>query len=489
MFRLLVEKELKNIIQSPKFLATFLTCSFLILLSIGIGINEYFNMMEQYNTAQNLAKTEMTQARSWMALSAKAFREPDPMQIFSAGVNYDIGRYSIVHERQDSKLQNSVYSDDPIFAVFRYMDFTFIVTVVFSLFAILFTYNTVNGERENGTMRLVFSNALPRSTFISAKFVGSWLGLVVPLLVPILVGLLLLVVFKVPLSAAHWIKIIMLISTSVLYLTFFIAFGILISAVTKYSSVSFMILLVAWITLVFIIPRIGVMTASQFISVPTVAELESQKDAFSKARWDKHYGEIEKVWRARNAEMNGMSEADRQSYREENEYKWFEEDDKVRNEVQKEITEYSSKLSDDVRNRKATLENLALNISRISPASSFQLAAMNIATSDINLKNRYEKEIQNYRQTFSTFTQKKQKESGGQAGMFRISIDSQSGVKVSSGRDESSLNLREVPKFTQPSHTISQAVVPTIIDIGLMMFFTLFSFGGAFFAFNKYDLR
>ena len=73
--------------------------------------------------------------------------------------------------------------------------------------------------------------------------------------------------------------------------------------------------------------------------------------------------------------------------------------------------------------------------------------------------------------------------------MFRISIDSQSGVKISSGRDESSLNLREVPKFTQPSHTISQAVVPTIIDIGLMMFFTLFSFGGAFFSFNKYDLR
>lgn len=489
MFRLLVEKELKAIIQSPKFLATFLTCSILILLSIGIGINEYFNMVEQYNTAQNLARTEMSQSRSWLGLTAKAFREPDPMQIFSAGVNYDIGRYSIVNERQDSKLQNSVYSDDPIFAVFRYMDFTFVVTVVFSLFAILFTYNGINGERENGTMRLVFSNSLPRATFISAKFLGSWLGLVLPLMIPILIGLLMLIVLKVPLSGVHWLKIILMIGSSILYLTFFITFGIFISAVTKYSSVSFMILLVSWITFVFIIPRVGVMTASQFVTVPTVAELESQKDSFSKARWEKHYGDIEKVWRKRNEEMSGMNETERQRYREESEYKWFEEDDKVRNEVQKEITEYSNKLSEDTRNRKSLLEDLALNISRISPASSFQLAAMNLAVSDINLKNRYEKEIQNYRQTFSQFTQKKQKESGNQAGMFRISFDSESGVKISTGRAESSLDLKEVPKFTQPGQTISQAVVPTIIDVGLMMFFTLLSFGGAFFTFTKYDLR
>jgi len=250
MLKLLIEKELKNIIQSPKFLATFITCSILIIMSVALGINEYNNALRQYNTARNLTKQEMTQARSWLGVSAKSFREPNPLQILSAGVNNDIGRYSLINGRSEVKLQNSIYSDDPIFAVFQYVDFTFIVTVIFSLFAILFTYNSINGEREEGTLRLVFSNSVPRSTYISAKFIGSWLGLVIPLMIPILIGLLMLFLFKVPLSGVQWISIIILILMAILYLTFFSAFGVFVSSLTKYSSVSFMILLVAWILFV-----------------------------------------------------------------------------------------------------------------------------------------------------------------------------------------------------------------------------------------------
>ncbi len=489
MLRLLIEKELKNIIQSPKFVATFITCSVLILLSFGIGINEYSGMVEQYNTAQNLLKSEMSQARSWMGLSSKAFRPPDPMQIFSSGVNYDIGRYSLVNSRFDVKLQNSVYSDDPIFAIFRYFDFTFVVTIVFSLFAILFTFNTINGEREGGTMRLVFSNSVPRSTYITSKFIGSWLGLVVPLLLPILIGLLMVILLNVPLASGHWIKIIFLILLSVIYLTFFIAFGIFISSVTKYSSASFLILLVAWIAFVFIVPRAGIMTASQFINVPTIAELESQKDAFSKAAWEKHFREMEPVWRERNQAMAGMSQAEQEAYREENEYKWFEEDDRMRNNVQKEITDYSFKLNEEVRNKRNMLENLGLNFSRISPASCYQLASMNLAGTNIDLKSRYEKQIEDYRNNFREYTEKKQKESGGQSGMFRISLDSQTGVKIGGGREESSLDLSEIPKFVEPQYAFAQAFSPAIIDVGIIVLFTLMAYAGAYIAFSKYDLR
>jgi hypothetical protein len=107
----------------------------------------------------------------------------------------------------------------------------------------------------------------------------------------------------------------------------------------------------------------------------------------------------------------------------------------------------------------------------------------------LEIKNRYEKEIQKFRNTFSEFTAKKQKEGGGQAGMFRISFDSNSGVKVSTGRRENSLDLKEVPRFKQPVNTIAQVIVPTITDIGLIILFTIAAFGIAFFAFTKYDLR
>jgi ABC-type transport system involved in multi-copper enzyme maturation permease subunit len=57
-------------------------------------------------------------------------------------------------------------------------------------------------------------------------------------------------------------------AASLLYFTAFIAMGVLVSAITKRSSVSFLLLLVTWVVFVLIIPRIGVMTAARLSAVP-----------------------------------------------------------------------------------------------------------------------------------------------------------------------------------------------------------------------------
>ena len=89
MFSTLFEKELKAIFLSPKFVATFGVCSLLILLSIFVGIQEYQNEQEQYETAIQLAEQQMMQEDSWWGLDNVVFRKPTPMQIFVSGVNND----------------------------------------------------------------------------------------------------------------------------------------------------------------------------------------------------------------------------------------------------------------------------------------------------------------------------------------------------------------------------------------------------------------
>ena len=146
MITTLIEKELKSIILSPKFVATFAVCSVLILLSVFVGIKEYRQFTKQYEAAKQLADQRMQEQTNWLGLSTIAFRTPAPMQIFVSGVNYDIGRFSTIDSHSSIKLVHSIYSDDPIFAVFRFIDFNFIVLVVLSLIAILFTYDSINGE-------------------------------------------------------------------------------------------------------------------------------------------------------------------------------------------------------------------------------------------------------------------------------------------------------------------------------------------------------
>lgn len=487
MFSLLLNKELRSILLSPKFPVTFGVASLLMLLSVFVGIREYQSYARQYESANELVRQEMREARSWMGLNSRLYREPDPMQIFVSGVHNDVGRLSGISSWQPVKLVNSTYSDDPIFALFRFIDFTFIVQVVLTLFAILFTYDAINGERERGTLQLTAAQSVPRSTLILAKFAGTWLGLVVPLTIPVLLSVTLLPIFGVPMTAEHWVRLGLLIFAALLLFTFFAAFGIFVSSVTRRSSVSFLFCLVAWVGSVLIIPRAAVMLAGQIVNVPTVAEVESRQDSFAKDTWNGHLKELGDTFRKRLAWLEQFPEEQREGKRGEMEWEWAEEDDKSRKEVQKVIDENGRVLKEELRNRKREQERMAFVLSRFSPVSSFHLAVMNLAGTDVNLKSRYEDALNIHRTVFNQYKEQKQKESGATGGI-RISVDTDRGIKIDAGR-EIALDLAGVPEFEHERASVASAVEESVVDFGMLGFFPLLAFGGAFVVFLRYDVR
>lgn len=487
MFTTIVLKELKSILVSPKFPVTFAVASVLVLLSVFMGIREYRASLDQYHAANALVKQEMREARGWMALSNRVYREPDPMQIFVSGVHNDVGRLSGISTWEPVKLSASAYSDDPIFALFRFIDFTFIVQVVLTLFAILFTYDSINGERESGTLQLMLSNPVPRAKVITAKFAGAWLGLVVPIAIPVLLGVSLLLVYRVPMTAEHWVRLAFLAGASLLLFTFFIAFGILVSAVTRRSNISFLVCLVSWVALVLIVPRAGMMMAGQLVKVPTDAEIDSQQDSFSKECWNAHFKAIGDRWSKRMEPLEGLPEAEREAKRGEMEWAWAEEDKKDRDSMHAVIDANGRKLREELRNRKAERERLAFTLTRFSPVASFQLAAMNLAGTDIGLKPRYEDALEAYRTSFNQYKEQKQKESGSSGGIS-IQVDTERGVKIDVGR-EMALDLTGMPEFTTTRPSLAESVSATAVDFGLMGLFSIFSFAGAFAMFLRYDPR
>lgn len=484
MLRTLITKELKTIILSPKFTATFALCSVLMVLSVFVGIREYRHAVRQYETARQLVSEELRQQSDWSGLNNRTYRLPDPMQIFVTGIGNDLGRWSNLSQLDPVKLRNSAYSDDPIFAIFRVIDFGFIVQIVLSLFAFLFTYDAINGERESGTLALVFSNSIPRSRYLAAKLAGSWLGLVVPLLIPVAIGLLLILAYSIPFDAQHWHQLFSLLFVSVLFFTFFVALGLCISALTRHSNISFLICLVAWVLFILILPRAGVIAAAQAIPVPTVAEVEAQQDAYAKDRWEEHSKLLEQRFQERQKATAGFSKEERESYENNHLWNWMEEDDAKRKEMQKEIDAHGVILQEDLRNRKAAQERLAFTFSRFSPASAYQLAVMDIAGTNIDLKSNYEDALRSYRTTFNDYAQQKQKESGGRGGI-RVTMDSEKGMKIELPRDRGSLDLTGMPRFEHPR----AAPVFPILDAGILVFAALLAFAGSVAGFLRYDLR
>lgn len=490
MLKLLIEKEIKGILLSPKFSVTFGICTVLLLLSVYTGIREYEGAVRQYEAATQLADQEMREASSWGGFGTRTYRRPTPLQIFTAGVHYDVGRMSNIDRMRPVKLQNSPYSDDPIFAVFRFLDFTFIVQVVLSLLAVLFTYDAICGERKAGTLQLTFAHPVPRSTYLAAKGIGAWLGLVVPLLVPLALTVLLLLVMGVPLSGPEWVRLALLLGASVLYFTCFLMVGLLVSALVREPAGAFLILLVGWVTLVLIVPRAGVMLAGQLVPVPSVSELESQRDGFANATWNAYSEELSRRWLARSTQMNSMTEAEEQAYRDNNEWAWMQEDDALRRDIEAEIATFGRKLEEDFRNRRAAQAQWAFVLSRFSPASAYQLAAMHLAGTDVHLKTRFEDALFTYRDAFAAHVTREAEASGG--GGIQISMTSRNGeasFSVERAKQDAALDLKGLPTYTPPVQRLREAVRTALPDLGLLALLSMLAFAGAFVAFMRYDVR
>ncbi len=488
MFSMILRKELKSILSSPKFLTTFAVASVLMLLSVQAGITDYTTAVRKLEAARALASDQMAHESSWRSVSMTAFRQPDPLQVFVAGVTNDVGRYSPINDQQSVNLQNSTYTDNPLFALFRSADFSFIITVVLSLFAILFTYDAINGEREQGTLALTFSNAVSRVQYLAAKGVGTTIGLIIPVSLAILLGLFLVVVEGVPLSGYDWERVLAVTGLSLLLFLFFIVFGLLVSASTRSSGLSFLFCLAAWILFVLVIPRAGMMVARLAVPVPSYAEVEGQRDAFAKDQWEVYNDAAMQRWRDRSKVMESMSSDEREAYRDAQMTKWTDEEDGYRKDLQAKIESEGRRLEEGWRLRRTQQQNLGFTLALFSPASAYQLAAMNLAGTDAGMKDRDENAMREYRRLFTAYIDRKQKESGGSGGM-RITFDSNSGFKFSAPRERGTLDLSDMPGYVAPSMNNRAVLAGVVPSVGIIAALTLFAMAGAMAAFLRYDLR
>jgi hypothetical protein len=147
--------------------------------------------------------------------------------------------------------------------------------------------------------------------------------------------------------------------------------------------------------------------------------------------------------------------------------------------------EFSRELNEDRNNRLNKQQNLALNLARISPASSLSLAAASLAGTSLSLKDHFLSEANAYQKVYGDFIRGKTGWTPGGMVIYRkIEVD-ENGNTIK----PESIDPTEMPAFEYRPQTLSAALEPALIDMGLLIFFNLLFFAGSFAAFMKYDLR
>ena len=108
------------------------------------------------------------------------------------------------------------------------VDWTFVIGYVLSLVAILFTFDSISGERGQGTLRLTLANPVPRHTVLIGKFLGALVSISVPFTLAVLINLLVISTSSdVQLGTDAWSRLGIIFVIALLYLCLFLALGLL----------------------------------------------------------------------------------------------------------------------------------------------------------------------------------------------------------------------------------------------------------------------
>ena len=180
------------------------------------------------------------------------------------------------------------------------IDWAFVIGYVLSLIALLFTFDSVAGERERGTLRLMLANSVPRHTVLIGKFLGALMSISIPFALAALINLLVLSTSStVYLGADAWGRLGIIFFVGLLYTCLFLALGLLVSTRVQRSAVSLVMLLLTWVTLVVFMPSILALIASGFSSPMSQDELWVLQEQIK----DKHRKEYDRRFSRPNSEL------------------------------------------------------------------------------------------------------------------------------------------------------------------------------------------
>ena len=482
MLKLIIYKELKEIIGSAKFAVTFGLCSILIILAFFTGIKNYETSMLEYNASNAARATRHEKRTDWSEVTDyQIFLTPKPLSSLVMGVSNDLGRSGYINGSDIPSFSDSTYSQQPVFAVFRFLDLEFVFQIILSLFAILFAFDSINGEKERGTLRLSFANSLPRANYILGKLAGSFLALALPLLIPILIGILMLPLSGITLSGEEWVRLFLFIAGGFLYLGVFLTLSVFISGLTQRPSSSFLFLLVIWVCSALIIPRASILVAGNIVEVPSSEEISMRQLQLGRQNAREYTEKLGELYKEFFQEL-------RQGKDRSPEFQKKRQDEigealrKFRTEKDKQVKDLTSRLNEERRNLLNKQERLAFNISRISPVAVFNLASTTLAGTSVDLRNHFQKRAEEYSESFAAFYKKKTGREIGSPGS-------------SSSRDEEEkkpkqpIDIREIPEFVYQPPGLSVILKDSIPDMAILILFNLIFFSGAFLAFLRYDLR
>lgn len=354
-------------------------------------------------------------------------------------------------------IAEQVPSEKSIMPNYIKIDWGFVTAVLLSFMGILFTFDSISGEQERGTLRLMLSNSISRSAVICGKFLGAFFTITMPFLIGAIVSISIIYLSgAVPFNSNHWVRLGLIVCVALIYTSIFIFLGILISSRVRESSTSLAILLLIWTVWVVLLPNALGSLGNRLHTRPSAREFMARARDSREDLQGRYFARIkEPPKRETPATIATALGAE-----------YVNKDAELRDRL------HTGYLSTELRQIQA-----ARSLTRISPAAIVQYAFEGLAGTGLPRHLDFISQTRQYAKQFRQFL----------IDTDRADPASPHAVGIPEGTSQKSVNFDAVPKF-EDRHRFSVDFNAAIVDLLLLILFLLVLFVGTFLSFLRTEI-
>ncbi|MCY4553236.1 MAG: ABC transporter permease subunit [Candidatus Poribacteria bacterium] len=301
---------------------------------------------------------------------------------------------------------------------------------------------------------MTLANSVPRHTVLIGKFLGALVSISVPFTLAVLMNVLVIsTASEVQLGTDAWSRLGVILFIATLYLSLFLALGLLVSSRVRQSAASLVILLLMWVTFVVFMPSTLASIASGFSASMTYDEFNER----AIQRVNELKGEYD-------ARLQDMPEEPVQKMEFAGEY------------VIKDVTE-RERLSHEYLTQQHAQIQLARSVTRVSPVVLVQHLLEVFAGTGFERHQQFVANVQRYAREYREFVRD----------MDSADPDSLHIIGVYEGMSKKPISPESIPMF-EDTLSLGRDFNAAAVDLLLLTLFFVVFLSGAFLAFVRVEV-
>ena len=493
---LIIQREFTSNVLTSRFMIGFIVCLMSTAAAVFVQVADYEKRLSAYHTALQEHQEEIRTWDTYRQINPKAHRKPNPLSIFNVGTEKSGAdmvsiRLAIPIWEQQAQKHGS---DNPFLSIFLAIDVIFVFKIVLSALAILFAYNTISGEREDGTLKLVLSNPVPRDALVLGKYLGGMLSLFPVVVTSFTVGIV--IAYASPATdfdVGDLLHLVIVLLVSLLYVSICYLLGLLLSVWTRTAATTLILAMFIWGILTIIHSNVATFAVTKFPSYKSQPEREvlqqigeiwedfkEERDAHILKEFGyKHpihaiitEGEMSLYMATRTAGGIGLEEIytpkpiHKMNTSKYQEILGYQEPFRI---------DYANKVEEILKRRENIGERnrqLARNVSRISFSDTYRFAVGAITGTDRESYNGFIGQARSYKRQVVDYLASK--EAFSERAWF--------------SSDKGKAEFTDLPVFRHQYRDLSERLSRAAGDIFILLAWNIILFMGAYVSFLRYDM-